>query len=73
MQLSLSFRRPILAFSLWIPGNNALHQLTSSGDYELRVDLRAGDESVYATYQNFRVDPPADHYRLHLGSYHGTA
>ncbi|KAL7986463.1 hypothetical protein Chor_011629 [Crotalus horridus] len=31
------------------------------------------DESVYATYQNFRVDPPADYYRLHLGSYRGTA
>ncbi|XP_026577842.1 tenascin-X-like [Pseudonaja textilis] len=61
-----------LTREFWL-GNNALHQLTSSGDYELRVDLRAGDESVYATYQNFRVDPPADHYRLHLGSYHGTA
>ncbi|KAG8127568.1 hypothetical protein E2320_014536 [Naja naja] len=61
-----------LTREFWL-GNNALHQLTSSGDYELRVDLRAGDEYVYATYQNFRVDPPADHYRLHLGSYHGTA
>ncbi|XP_058029601.1 tenascin-X isoform X2 [Ahaetulla prasina] len=61
-----------LTREFWL-GNNALHQLTSSGDYELRVDLRAGDESVYATYQNFRVDPPADHYRLHLGNYNGTA
>ncbi|XP_070599999.1 tenascin-X-like isoform X2 [Erythrolamprus reginae] len=61
-----------LTREFWL-GNNALHQLTSSGDYELRVDLRAGEESVYATYQNFRVDPPADHYRLHLGSYQGTA
>lgn len=37
------------------------------------MDLRAGNESVYATYQHFRVDPPADYYRLHLGSYSGTA
>ncbi|XP_015677833.1 tenascin-X, partial [Protobothrops mucrosquamatus] len=61
-----------LTREFWL-GNDALHQLTSSGDYELRVDLRARDESVYATYQSFRVDPPADYYRLHLGSYHGTA
>ncbi|XP_032067833.1 tenascin-X-like isoform X3 [Thamnophis elegans] len=61
-----------LTREFWL-GNNALHQITSSGDYELRVDLRAGEESVYATYQHFRVDPPADHYRLHLGSYQGTA
>ncbi|XP_077777008.1 tenascin-X isoform X10 [Podarcis muralis] len=61
-----------LTREFWL-GNDALHQLTTSGDYELRVDLRAGNESVYATYQNFRVDPPADHYRLHLGSYSGTA
>ncbi|XP_034963178.2 tenascin-X isoform X3 [Zootoca vivipara] len=61
-----------LTREFWL-GNDALHQLTTSGDYELRVDLRAGNDSVYATYQNFRVDPPADHYRLHLGSYSGTA
>nr|XP_056700124.1 tenascin-X [Euleptes europaea] len=56
----------------WL-GNDALHQLTTSGDYELRVDLRAGNESVYALYNSFRVDSPTDYYRLHLGSYSGTA
>ncbi|KAH0630540.1 hypothetical protein JD844_013660 [Phrynosoma platyrhinos] len=56
-----------LTREFWL-GNDALHQLTSSGDYELRVDLHAGNESVYATYQSFRVDSPADYYRLHLGS-----
>ncbi|XP_066471433.1 tenascin-X isoform X2 [Tiliqua scincoides] len=61
-----------LTREFWL-GNDALHQLTTSGDYELRVDLRAGNESVYATYQHFRVDSPADYYRLHLGSYSGTA
>ncbi|KAM3848284.1 LOW QUALITY PROTEIN: tenascin-X-like [Vipera latastei] len=61
-----------LTREFWL-GNEFLHQLTSSGDYELRVDLRTKDESVYATYQNFRVDSYADYYRLHLGSYRGTA
>ncbi|XP_061475527.1 tenascin-X isoform X14 [Rhineura floridana] len=61
-----------LTREFWL-GNDALHQLTSSRDFELRVDLRARNESVYATYQNFRVDPPADYYRLHVGGYSGTA
>ncbi|KAL8213223.1 UNVERIFIED_CONTAM: hypothetical protein K2H54_061478 [Gekko kuhli] len=56
----------------WL-GNDALHQLTTSGDYELRVDLRSENESVYALYDSFRVDSPTDYYRLHLGSYSGTA
>ncbi|XP_077186906.1 tenascin-X isoform X4 [Paroedura picta] len=56
----------------WL-GNDALHQLTTSGDYEVRVDLRSVNESVYALYDSFRVDSPTDYYRLHLGGYSGTA
>ncbi|XP_060094560.1 tenascin-X [Heteronotia binoei] len=56
----------------WL-GNDALHQLTTSGDYEVRVDLRSENESVYALYDSFRVDSPTNYYRLHLGSYSGTA
>ncbi|XP_050776197.1 tenascin-X isoform X42 [Gopherus flavomarginatus] len=56
----------------WL-GNDALHELTAGGEQELRVDLRAGAEAVFAQYQRFRVDPPSEHYRLHLGSYRGTA
>lgn len=39
----------------------------------MRVDLRAGDEVVFAQYDSFRVDSAADYYRLHLEGYHGTA
>ncbi|XP_030403881.1 tenascin-X isoform X24 [Gopherus evgoodei] len=56
----------------WL-GNDALHELTAGGEQELRVDLRAGAEAVFAQYQRFQVDPPSEHYRLHLGSYRGTA
>uniref|UniRef100_G1L6G4 Tenascin XB n=2 Tax=Ailuropoda melanoleuca TaxID=9646 RepID=G1L6G4_AILME len=56
----------------WL-GNEALHSLTAAGDYSLRVDLRAGDEAVFAQYDSFRVDSAAEYYRLHLDSYHGTA
>ncbi|XP_077617065.1 tenascin-X [Crocuta crocuta] len=56
----------------WL-GNEALHSLTKAGDYSMRVDLRAGDEAVFAQYDSFRVDSAADYYRLHLEGYHGTA
>nr|XP_051710881.1 LOW QUALITY PROTEIN: tenascin-X [Oryctolagus cuniculus] len=56
----------------WL-GNEALHSLTQAGDYSMRVDLRAGDEAVYAQYDSFRVDSAAEHYRLHLEGYRGTA
>nr|DBA20499.1 TPA: hypothetical protein GDO54_017272 [Pyxicephalus adspersus] len=56
----------------WL-GNIALHQITSSAPYELRVDLRAGDESAYAVYDDFRVEGEAQQFRLRLGKYRGTA
>ncbi|XP_054985062.1 tenascin-X [Sorex araneus] len=56
----------------WL-GNEALHSLTKAGDYSLRVDLRAGDEAVFAQYDSFRVDSAAQYYRLHVEGYHGTA
>ncbi|XP_048203990.1 tenascin-X [Perognathus longimembris pacificus] len=56
----------------WL-GNEALHSLTQSGDYSMRVDLRAGHEAVFAQYDSFQVDSAAEYYRLHLEGYHGTA
>ncbi|XP_018411332.1 PREDICTED: tenascin-X [Nanorana parkeri] len=56
----------------WL-GNIALHQITSSAPYELRVDLRAGDESAYAVYDDFRVEGENQQFRLRLGKYRGTA
>nr|XP_035151183.2 tenascin-X isoform X4 [Callithrix jacchus] len=56
----------------WL-GNEALYSLTQAGDYSMRVDLRAGDEAVFAQYDSFRVDSAAEYYRLHLEGYHGTA
>ncbi|RUS69121.1 hypothetical protein EGW08_023119 [Elysia chlorotica] len=52
----------------WL-GNENIHTITSSGQYELRVDL----ESTFARYDRFFLASEADKYRLHLGSYSGTA
>ncbi|XP_059827249.1 tenascin-X-like [Hypanus sabinus] len=61
-----------LAAEHWL-GLENLHQLTSQQRFEMRVDLRAGEESVYATYDNFVVEGAAVKYRLGLGRYAGTA
>ncbi|XP_055263164.1 tenascin-X isoform X3 [Moschus berezovskii] len=61
-----------ISAEFWL-GNEALHSLTKAGDYSLRVDLRAGDEAVFAQYDSFQVDSADEYYRLHLEGYHGTA
>ncbi|ETE58575.1 Tenascin, partial [Ophiophagus hannah] len=40
----------------WL-GLDKLHQITSQGPYELRVDLRDRDETAYALYNKFTVIP----------------
>ncbi|XP_016392533.1 tenascin-R-like isoform X1 [Sinocyclocheilus rhinocerous] len=39
----------------------------------LRVDLRAGDESVYAHYSSFSIDNAKKHYTIRVSGYSGTA
>uniref|UniRef100_A0A318D5X2 Uncharacterized protein n=1 Tax=Kangiella spongicola TaxID=796379 RepID=A0A318D5X2_9GAMM len=56
----------------WL-GLEKLNQLTSQQHFELRVDLRAGDETAYATYDNFVVEGASMKYQLGLGKYAGTA
>lgn len=54
-------------------GLSNLHKLTTSGQYELRVDLRDGSESAYAYYDKIVVGEPRSRYKLQIGSYSGTA
>ncbi|XP_038644573.1 tenascin-R-like, partial [Scyliorhinus canicula] len=61
-----------LAGEHWL-GLQYLHQMTSQQRYELRVDLRNGNESAYATYDNFVVESPTKRYRLTVGGYTGNA
>ncbi|XP_029693779.1 tenascin-like isoform X1 [Takifugu rubripes] len=56
----------------WL-GLTNLHKITSSGHYELRVDLRDSGESAYAQYDKFVVAEPRTRYKLHIGAYSGTA
>uniref|UniRef100_A0A8C5PSV5 Tenascin R n=1 Tax=Leptobrachium leishanense TaxID=445787 RepID=A0A8C5PSV5_9ANUR len=56
----------------WL-GLDTLHQLTSQGRYELRIDMRDGQERVYADYNKFYVGDPRSMYKLRIGDYNGTA
>ncbi|XP_056875258.1 tenascin isoform X5 [Takifugu flavidus] len=56
----------------WL-GLTNLHKITSSGHYELRVDLGDSGESAYAQYDKFVVAEPRTRYKLHIGAYSGTA
>ncbi|XP_073717259.1 tenascin [Misgurnus anguillicaudatus] len=56
----------------WL-GLSNLHKITSTGQYELRVDLRDKDDSAYAQYDKFSVSEPRSHYKVHVGGYSGTA
>ncbi|GFS19228.1 tenascin-R [Elysia marginata] len=61
-----------LAGDFWI-GNDNLHILTSSGDYELRVELKYNGKSAFAHYDKFSVASERNNYALTLGKYAGTA
>uniref|UniRef100_A0A8C5RD78 Tenascin C n=1 Tax=Laticauda laticaudata TaxID=8630 RepID=A0A8C5RD78_LATLA len=56
----------------WL-GLEKLHQITSQGPYELRVDLRDHDGTAYALYNQFTVGDARTRYRLKVDGYSGNA
>ncbi|XP_062290379.1 tenascin-like isoform X2 [Scomber scombrus] len=56
----------------WL-GLSNLHKITSSGHYEMRVDLRDQGESVYAQYDKLTIAEPRTRYKMYIGGYSGTA
>ncbi|XP_025733808.1 tenascin-R isoform X3 [Callorhinus ursinus] len=56
----------------WL-GLDNIHRITSQGRYELRVDMRDGQEAAFASYDKFSVEDGRNLYKLRLGSYNGTA
>ncbi|XP_028819747.1 tenascin-like isoform X3 [Denticeps clupeoides] len=55
----------------WL-GNELIHNLTRLIPMSLRVDLRAGSESVYAKYSSFSIGPQKL-YTLRVSGYSGTS
>uniref|UniRef100_A0AB40E922 Tenascin N n=1 Tax=Esox lucius TaxID=8010 RepID=A0AB40E922_ESOLU len=57
----------------WL-GLENIYQLTNTPtQYELRVDLGLGSEKAYAVYDNFRIAPVKQKFKLTIGNYRGTA
>uniref|UniRef100_A0A8C9ANK0 Tenascin-R n=1 Tax=Prolemur simus TaxID=1328070 RepID=A0A8C9ANK0_PROSS len=56
----------------WL-GLDNIHRITSQGRYELRVDMRDGQEAVFAYYDKFSVEDGRSLYKLRIGVYNGTA
>ncbi|RUS70299.1 hypothetical protein EGW08_021938 [Elysia chlorotica] len=56
----------------WL-GNDNIHAITSTGRYELRVEIKFRGESKFANYGTFSIDGEEEKYKLHVGSYSGTA
>ncbi|RUS76250.1 hypothetical protein EGW08_015993 [Elysia chlorotica] len=61
-----------LTGDFWL-GNEAIHLLTNSDAYKLRVDVRYKGQELFAEYSHFRIENESDKYRLRLGTYRGTA
>nr|XP_021330110.1 fibrinogen-like protein 1 [Danio rerio]XP_021330111.1 fibrinogen-like protein 1 [Danio rerio] len=56
----------------WL-GNEHIHDLTSQGDYMLRIDLEDwSNKHKHALYQSFSVEDENTQYRLHVSGFSGT-
>ncbi|NXI63125.1 TENR protein, partial [Anseranas semipalmata] len=56
----------------WL-GLDNIHRITSQGRYELRIDMRDGQEAAYAYYDKFSVGDSRSLYKLRIGDYNGTS
>ncbi|KAK9979234.1 hypothetical protein ABG768_012674 [Culter alburnus] len=56
----------------WL-GLDNIQKIAAQGRYELRVDMKDGQESVYANYDRFSIGDSKSLYKLRIGEYNGTA
>ncbi|XP_066269722.1 ficolin-1-like [Branchiostoma lanceolatum] len=57
----------------WL-GNDNLYRLAVQKVYQLRVDMEDVEgNTAYATYDTFAISPESQNYKLHIGTYSGTA
>ncbi|NXF32764.1 TENR protein, partial [Nyctibius bracteatus] len=56
----------------WL-GLDNIHKITSQGRYELRIDMRDGQDAAYAYYDKFSIGDSRSLYKLRIGDYNGTS
>lgn len=54
-------------------GLDNIQRIATQGRYELRIDMKDGQESVYANYDKFSIGDARNLYKLRIGEYNGTA
>uniref|UniRef100_A0A8B9H0V6 Tenascin-R n=1 Tax=Astyanax mexicanus TaxID=7994 RepID=A0A8B9H0V6_ASTMX len=54
-------------------GLDNIQKISAQGRYELRIDMRDGQEAVYANYDRFSIGDTKNLYKLRIGEYNGTA
>ncbi|KAI8747776.1 BgiBFREP12.17 [Biomphalaria glabrata] len=54
-------------------GNENIFKLTSTGQYDLRIDLEYNNTKYFAQYENFKVLSETEKYKLQIGKYSGNA
>uniref|UniRef100_A0A8C6TG57 Tenascin R (restrictin, janusin) n=1 Tax=Neogobius melanostomus TaxID=47308 RepID=A0A8C6TG57_9GOBI len=56
----------------WL-GLDNIQKIAAQGRYELRIDMKDGQESVFANYDKFSIGDARNLYKLRIGEYNGTA
>uniref|UniRef100_A0AAV2JVV9 Tenascin n=1 Tax=Knipowitschia caucasica TaxID=637954 RepID=A0AAV2JVV9_KNICA len=56
----------------WL-GLDNIQKISAQGRYELRIDMKDGQESVFANYDKFSIGDARNLYKLRIGEYNGTA
>uniref|UniRef100_A0A673GB66 Tenascin-R-like n=1 Tax=Sinocyclocheilus rhinocerous TaxID=307959 RepID=A0A673GB66_9TELE len=56
----------------WL-GLDNIQKIAAQGRYELRIDMKDVQESVYANYDRFSIGDSKSLYKLRIGEYNGTA
>ncbi|KAK0065263.1 BpFREP12.8 [Biomphalaria pfeifferi] len=54
-------------------GNENIFKLTSTGQYDLRIDLEFNNTKYFAQYENFKLLSESERYKLKIGDYSGNA
>nr|AAK28657.1 fibrinogen-related protein 7-1 precursor [Biomphalaria glabrata] len=54
-------------------GNENIFKLTSTGKYNLRIDLVLKNQPYYAQYSIFQILSEKNHYKINVGGYSGNA
>ncbi|KAI8747657.1 BgiBFREP12.6 [Biomphalaria glabrata] len=54
-------------------GNENIFNLTSTGKYDLRIDLEYNDKKYFAQYKDFKILNETEKYKLQIGHYLGNA